>query len=458
MKQEVWSKLLLSLIIGSLFCSYLVSESTPTTNIVFTVGPYTQNTTNNSITILWETSTPTRCNIVEYGENTNYSYRVIGESNTKHHEITIYPSFSSGYYRVISDNLVSRNLRFKLATSNSFRCIIFGDSRGVWDNWLHAKRVADAINLEQPDIVIHGGDMVKNGWDNQQWMTWLNLMKPLMQNTTLFTVIGNHEGNSNRYYELFSLPGNEKWYSFDYGNCHFIILDNYEPYNEHSDQYGWLKEDLESTSKPFKIVCMHEPLYCKGGHKPRVDIREVWEPLFIEYNVNLVFQSHNHYYQRSNPINGVIYIVTGGGGAPLYNPEDASFINTSVKNYHYCVLDVSNDTINYSARYLNGTIFDELIIKPIYARITKPRNALYILDKEIMVLSFPIIIGGITIETTSSNIDEVEFYIDNQLASIDQEEPYNWYWSNPLPGWHKIKIVAYRNNDKIKVEKQVFVI
>ena len=175
--------------------------------------------------------------------------------------------------------------------------------------------------------------MVKNGWDNQQWITWLNLMKPLMQNTTLFTVMGNHEGNSNRYYELFSLPGNEKWYSFDYGSCHFIILDNYEPYDKHSEQYNWLKNDLSSTSKPFKIVCMHEPLYCKGGHKPRVDIRKVWEPLFIEYNVNLVFQSHNHYYQRSNPINGITYIVTGGGGAPLYNPEDANFINISIKKY-----------------------------------------------------------------------------------------------------------------------------
>ncbi len=75
-----------------------------------------------------------------------------------------------------------------------------------------------------------------------------------------------------------------------------------------------------------------------------------------------------------------------------------------------------------------------------------------------MSLPFPIIIGGLTIETTSRNIDEVEFYIDNQLVSIDQEEPYNWYWSNPLSGWHEIKIVAHRNNDKIKVEKQVFVI
>ena len=162
---------------------------------------------------------------------------------------------------------------------------------------------------------------------------------------------------------------------------------------------------------------MHEPLYCKGGHKPRVDIRKVWEPLFIEYNVNLVFQSHNHYYQRSNPINGITYIVTGGGGAPLYTPEDAKFINISIKNYHYCVLDTTRNSINYSARYLNGTVFDELTIQPINVRITKLGNTLYVLDKEVMILPFPIIIGSITIKTTTYNVDEVKFYIDKSTSN-----------------------------------------
>ena len=379
----------------------------------------------------------------------------MGMSNTSHHEVTIYPSFSSGYYRVISDSLESRDLRFKLVRERDFKCIIFGDSRGIWDNWEHAKKVAYRINLEYPDIIIHEGDMVKDGWDENQWITWLNLMKPLMQNTTLFSVLGNHEGNSNRYFEIFSLPGNEKWYSFDYSYCHFIILDEYAPYSRNSEQYNWLKTDLSSTSKPFKIVCMHEPIYCSGGHKPRMDIRRVWEPLFKEYNVNMVFQSHNHYYQRTNPINGITYIVTGGGGAPLYNPEYASFINTSMKAYHYCVLNISKTGINYSARYINGTIFDEFSINPLNARIIKPRDGLYIFDKKISPIpGFTIAIGGITIElTTSQSIDRVEFYIDDTIRNIDEDSPYTWFWDNFTTGNHKIRTIAYDINGQSYIDE-----
>jgi len=80
----------------------------------------------------------------------------------------------------------------------------------------------------------------------------------------------------------------------------------------------------------------------------------------------LVFQSHCHYYQRTNDINGTTYIVSGGAGAPLYNPNNAWFVNNSQKTYHYCVLDVSLATmeIKFSARYVNGTTFDEFIVYP----------------------------------------------------------------------------------------------
>jgi len=428
--KKIYNKLILLILLSiGIFLPYWITESSPS-HLTFTVGPYTQNVTNNSITILWETSTPTRYNIVEYGENTSYGYRVVGEANTTHHEITIHPSFSSGHYKVISDSLESRDLRFKLATDSSFRYIIYGDSRGVWDNWLHAKKVAYAINLEHPDIVIHDGDMVRNGRDETQWTIWLDFMKPLMQNTTVFTVLGNHEENGDRYYEIFALPDNEKWYSFDYGSCHFIILDNYESYDKTSEQYNWLKKDLSSTSKPFKIVCMHEPIYCSGRHEPRRDIRRVWEPLFKEYDVNLVFQSHNHYYQRTNPIDGVTYIVTGGGGAPLYDPVDASFINISVKDYHYCVLDVSESKIICYAKYINGTVFDEFIISPLNARIIKPRGAMYLFNRRLISLPFTIVIGAINIEVkTSNNVNKVEFYIDNELVDVDYTPPYEWFWN-----------------------------
>jgi hypothetical protein len=334
----------------------------------FVVGPYTQNVTNTSITILWETDIPTTNNSVEYGETSGYGYVEYGASDTDHHEITIHPAFTAGHYKVVSDSVESGDFEFKLAShcysTQEFKCVVYGDSRGVWDNWSMATQVANAVNVENPDFVMHSGDMVYDGLNEWEWTSWLNLMKPLMQNSTVFGVLGNHENNGPRYFEIFALPNNEKWYSFDYGPCHFIGLSNYHPWNVGSEQYDWLENDLSSTSQPFKIVCFHEPIYCAGGHSPRVDVREAWEPLFIDYGVQLVVQGHNHYYQRTNPINGITYIVTGGAGGPLYPPGTAPYVNNSWMVYHYCVLDVSLETMEiiFSAKFIHGGTFDEFVI------------------------------------------------------------------------------------------------
>lgn len=359
----------LVIISGCIEESKINNEEKNRIGIHFVVGPYTQNMTTNSITIVWRTNISTINNSVEYGMNNFNEYVEYGQSNCTHHEITIHPSFSSGYYKVISDDLISKEFKFNLADNcnniSDYKFVVIGDSRGIWDNWRNATEIAKAINSESPDFVIHCGDMVYEGRNQSQWDSWLRLMKPLMQNTTLFTVYGNHEYDGSIYYRIFALPNNEMWYSFDYGPCHFTILNDYEPWAEDSLQYSWLESDLSSSDMPFKIVCFHEPIYCSGGHSNRSDIRAVWEPLFNKYNVNLVFQAHCHYYQRINPINETLYIVTGAAGAPLSAPEDAWFVNISKKTFHYCVIDVSCDPLELkiSAKDLNGDIFDEYIIK-----------------------------------------------------------------------------------------------
>lgn len=320
---------------------------------------------------MWETDSPASNNYVEYGIDNSYGYIEEGLSNCNHHEITIKPNFSHGNYRVVSDDIISDDFEFRLGSYysdvNSFKGVFFGDSRGSWDNWEYASMVAEAVNNESPIFVIHGGDMVDDGRVISQWDSWLNLMMPLMQNSTVFGILGNHEKNGDRYFEIFSLPGNEKWYSFDYGPCHFTILDQYELWGAYSSQYKWLENDLASTNALFRIVCFHEPIYCSGGHSPRIDMRYIWEPLFIKYNVRLVLQSHCHYYQRTDQINDIFYVVSGGAGGPLYNPSDSWFVNISKKAYHYCLLEYNsnNDNLKFTAHYLNSSIIDEFEIKPV---------------------------------------------------------------------------------------------
>jgi len=457
---------------------FSISKQIETFNHEIIIGPYTQNVTNGSITILWETNNNTNNNRIEYGETTNYGYIEYGKSDTYHHEVTINPSFSLGHYRVISDDVESNDLEFKLESqcqdSGMFTCVLYGDSRGIWDNWNHATQVANAINEEHPDLTIHLGDMVNNGLINSEWTSWLNLMKPLMQNTTVFGVIGNHERNADRYFEIFALPNNERWYSFDYGPCHFTILDQYDLWNFFSPQYEWLIQDLSTTDKPIKIVCFHAPIFCsKGqGHESRVDIRNIWEPIFSQYNVNLIFQSHNHNYERTNPINGITYVVCGGGGGPLYMPGNSEFINTSKMAYHFCLLNVSLETnsVEVTTKGINNEIYDKFIVNTTRpstpdAIITKPEKALYLFNQKIWLYSLqrhPMIIGKINIETSTSQNDfeKVEFYVDGDLEKSQYNEPYSYPWNKTIWNYtevffkHYIEILAYDHFENIAFDQQ----
>jgi len=458
---------------------FSISKQIETFDYEIIIGPYTQNVTNISITILWETNTYTNNNRIEYGETTDYRYIEYGKSDTYHHEITIHPTFSFGHYKVISDDIESDDFEFKLESqcqdTGMFTCVLYGDSRGVWDDWNHATQVTNAINAEHPDLAIHLGDMVDNGTIHSEWTSWLNLMKPLMQNTTVFGVLGNHEENADRYFEIFALPNNEKWYSFDYGPCHFTILDQYDLWTVFSPQYRWLKQDLSTTNKSIKIVCFHAPIFCSEGqgHKPRVDIRNIWEPIFSQYNVNLVFQSHNHNYERTNPINGITYVVSGGGGGPLYMPGNAGFINTSKMAYHYCLLNVSLETNNVAVtmKGINEEIYDEFIVNttrpPIpKAKITRPETALYIFNQKIRpykLQRYPVIIGKIDIGATTSqnDIEKVEFYVDGDLEKSEYIEPYSHTWNKTI--WyntavffrHYVEILAYDHFENIAYDKQI---
>ncbi len=222
-----------------------------------------------------------------------------------------------------------------------------------------------------------------------------------------------------------------------------------------------LEKELASPAT-FKIVCFHEPIYCSGGHSPRKDVRAVWESLFIKYGVNVVFQSRNHYYQRSNPINGIIYVISGGGGAPLYNPGYASFVNKSRKAYHYCVLDVnlSRKEMVFYAKDTDGNVFDSVVFhgSSLKVRISKPDNGLYIFNRKIAGMSSPVIIGKIdVVANVTGDASAIEFYVDGVSKYNDTAQPYTWTWDEFAIGKHEIMVRAYGNDNTASDEMSVFI-
>jgi predicted phosphodiesterase len=453
----------LLLFIGS---SFTISKQTTPIQPKIVIGPYTQNVTQTSITIIWETDIPTATNLVEYGETVSYGYMKNGDAGISHHEITITCDFPMGHYKVISDNQESKDYEFSLISSSleQFTFVVFGDSRSNRDI---RRMVSNQVNTESPDFVIHSGDMVDNGNSWSEWQKWLADSMPLLQNSTMFGTRGNHEEDGEYYSRVFTPPiDKDCWYSFDYGPCHFVIIDDNVPYEEESDQYHWLETDLSFTEKPYKIAVQHEGMYCAGGHNSNMNLRQSLEPLFNQYGVQIVFSGHNHFYQRTEEINGTIYITTAGAGAPLYTPGDAWFVNYSKKAYHYCAVNISSitGTMHISARYgNNGTQFDEYLLCPKFSvQIKKPQRALYVCNMKIIPLLFPVIIGKIDIEVGvrdyQSDVQRVEFFIDNELKETDTVLPYTWTWDEKDFFFHTIKVTAFDNtgnsaSDKLQIFK-----
>src|SRR3972149_2517686 len=167
-----------------------------------------------------------------------------------------------------------------------------------------------------------------------------------MSGAPVYPVLGNHENDSPNYFPLFDLPGNERWYSFDSGPLHVVGLDVvFSSFEPGSEQYRWLEQDLASTTHPWKLVFMHFPPY--SSSRPQGSNEEAQRylvPLFEKYGVQLVVSGHAHNYERSM-LNGVTYLVAGGGGAPLHVSGKGPLTIYSETTYHFVKIDIEGGVL-----------------------------------------------------------------------------------------------------------------
>lgn len=334
----------------------------------FKNGPYLQNVGRNRITIMWETERPADSR-VEYGLTSTLDKSLYESRRTRIHEVTLtgLKGETRYQYRIVSGGQVSKVSTFRTAISQEtpFRLVVYGDTRT--DVASHEK-VVEGIVREKPDLVVHVGDVVTNGQNYDEWnREFLVLAAPLMCSTPLYVAVGNHERNAHWYYDYVSFPQPENYYSFDYGNTHFIVLDTntYTPYQAGSVQYQWLENDLRSErarDATWVLVFAHQPPYSEGWDSPLYDgewdIRDALLPLFERHGVNIMFAGHTHDYERGM-LNGVTYVITGGGGAPLdHHEQDWSHITQYASCYHFCTLDIKGETLQFQAKQPDGTVID----------------------------------------------------------------------------------------------------
>ena len=354
-----------------------------------------QNDPKTTMAITWMT-TDKSPSIVEYGLTPDYNDRVEGKSYRLtagrgriiyEVELTGLEPATTYHYRCGDGEIWSEDHTFRTGVlpRQNFTFAVYGDSR---TNDTARRMVKDAVKKMNPAFSLQSGDLIEDGPSQKQWDLWFETMEDLISDSPCMPCIGNHDiwlpgaGLATTYCEHFALPGNEMWYSFDYGPVHFIILncERRVGITKGTGQYEWLEKALkEAENKPnilWKMVMYHRPSYSSGPHGNDTLTRKHWCPLFDKYGVDFVWNGHDHIYERTYPIyrkkvvnrsnnsyytpNGTIYIVSGGAGAPLYESKGGDWVVHHEDVYHFCEVEVlSNKTIHITARYTNGESFDE---------------------------------------------------------------------------------------------------
>lgn len=253
------------------------------------------------------------------------------------------------------------------AANQDVRFAIFGDSRDGDD--VH-RRLVERVATLRPDFYLLTGDAVPSGSQLSEWRRFFDIERPLMSTTSFLSVQGNHDTGS--YFPVImqlhsdTQGASTTWGSMDIGPVHFVLIDTEEIVTPGSPQYAFIERDLAAHQSKALVVLLHKPLFSSGWHggaeNPR--IAASLAPLFQRYGVDVVFQGHDHHYERSNPINGVTYVVTGGAGAPLRGVGRSAWTAVAESVNHYIMVEASASRLRVVATRLDGSQLDAFEIDP----------------------------------------------------------------------------------------------
>lgn len=221
------------------------------------------------------------------------------------------------------------------------------------------KSMVDQDRQRRYDGLVLLGDLVYPEGDADQARSRITeVFAPITdRGARLVPVLGNHDYMSDEQSAILIEVGRERtWYMDRVGIVRILVLDTEQVDNP--AQTTWLRKTLASpTDAAWTIVAMHKPAYSAGVHGSDEEIQQQWVPLFELYDVPLVLAGHDHDYQRSKPIGGVTYVVSGGA-ATLRPTGHEDFTEVSASTLHYVDLLVEHERLTLRAIDQSGMLFD----------------------------------------------------------------------------------------------------
>ena len=359
-----------------------------------TRGPYLQMAGPTTMTVRFRTDSPVNAEVaIGTDAKTFTRTKKTGNLSTEHTILLDSLTASKTYFYRIktgSTTLGDSTYFFKTApavgSSEKFRFWSLGDMYpGVTQ-----ERVYEAflkhIGTNYTNFLMTVGDNTYNGGSDGGFQSnFFDVYQKgtFMRQSPLFMGIGNHDyggyphvqdNPEMGYYQIFNLPskgelggvpsGSEAYYSFDYGNVHFISLDSFARGRDGklltdagSEQLAWLIKDLENTKQRWKIVYFHHAPYTRGTYDS-----DVWEnlkqprlvvtPVLEKYGVDLVLSGHSHVYERSKPIKGYTGLVADFNPAIHFTQTSSGKYNATANSCPY--MFTTNQASNGVIYVVNG--------------------------------------------------------------------------------------------------------
>ncbi len=325
-------------------------------------GPVIQNVQTDRVTLIWVTGKPAGTIRNTTGDG------AVRVSESQFHTLDLTGlDPGTSYVWSLDEGGIEARASFTTAPSTDvpFTFIVFGDTRTRHE--VHRKAEEKVVS-EKASFVLHTGDLVSNGNKADDWDKFFEIERDLLSNVPFYPTPGNHEQNALVYFKYFSFPGgNGHRYSFNWGAVHVAAIDTNEigdsPQARASflqEELEWLRQDLSRNKKTLTFVFMHHPLYTaiESRRSHAADLAAKIEPVLLAGGVTAVFAGHDHNYQHHLK-SGIHYIVTGGGGAPLYDVSPIPEITIkALRANNYVRVRVEEKRAKVDAFDLDGNTID----------------------------------------------------------------------------------------------------
>ncbi len=317
-----------------------------------TRGPYLQNASSSAISVRWRSDIGSNSR-VWYGDAPGNLTQIASDpASTTEHEVRLTGlTPQTRYYYAIGDYAApitgaddSTFFRTNPVPGDAVptRAWVIGDAGWNSTGQLQVRTAYENYtgNRDTDLWLMLGDNAYNNGTDSEYTNAVFNMYRGMLRKSCLWSTRGNHDliygGPADDYYDYFTMPvageaggspsGTEAYYSFDYGNIHFICLDTEgTSMLTNSGMAVWLRQDIAATTQPWTIAFWHHPPYTRGSHisdnegdsgARMGNVRRNILPILDSTGVDLVLTGHSHSYERSFLLNGH-YGTSGALTAPM---------------------------------------------------------------------------------------------------------------------------------------------